>query len=119
MILGIIIEEALIGLMMESPSSKHIPEKSIWASWMNNMEYIPTENAPEINSLSDLREWISKKVPDAAKVVWNEGKIKWEKGAMACFLRGRRLLRAAQGSLPLGAGRSLLRHGVICVLGHR
>ena len=79
MILGIIIEEALIGLMMESPSSKHIPEKSIWASWMNNMEYIPTENAPEINSLSDLREWISKKVPDAAKVVWNEGKIKWEK----------------------------------------
>ena len=79
MILGIIIEEALIGLMMESPSSKHIPEKSIWASWMNDVEYVPTDNAPVINSISDLRKWINKKIPDAAKVVWNEGKIKWEK----------------------------------------
>jgi hypothetical protein len=32
-----------------------------------------------INSISDLRKWINKKIPDAAKVVWNEGKIKWEK----------------------------------------
>jgi hypothetical protein len=78
MILGIIIEEAVIGLMMESPSCKHIPEKSIWACWMNNIEYTPTDNAPEINSISDLKIWISKKVPDAAKVVWDEGKTKWE-----------------------------------------
>ena len=34
MILGILVEEAVIGLMMESPSSEHIPEKSIWANWM-------------------------------------------------------------------------------------
>jgi len=78
MILGIIIEEALIGLMMESPSCKHIPKKSIWACWKNNIEYIPTTDSPNINSISDLKKWIEEKVPDAAKVVWNEGKIKWE-----------------------------------------
>ena len=56
MILGIIIEEAVIGLMMESPSCKHIPEKSIWASWMNNIEYTPTDNAPEINSIFGFKK---------------------------------------------------------------
>ena len=78
MILGIIIEEALIGLMMESPSSKHIPDKSIWASWKKNITYNPKNKEPEINSINDLEKWINKKIPDAAKTVWNEGKIKWE-----------------------------------------
>jgi len=78
MILGIIIEEALIGLMMESPSCNHIPKRSIWAAWMENKEYIPTDNAPEINSINNLKNWIVNKVPDAAKVVWNEGKKKWD-----------------------------------------
>jgi hypothetical protein len=78
MILGIIVEEAVIGLMMESPSCEHIPEKSIWASWVNEIEYIATKKAPEINSITDLKNWINKKIPDAARVVWDEGKTKWE-----------------------------------------
>ena len=78
MILGILIEEALIGLMMESPSCKNNPEKSIWACWIKKREYIPTEDAPKIEKISDLNNWIGKKIPDAAKVVWEEGKIKWE-----------------------------------------
>ena len=78
MILGIIVEEALIGLMMESPSCEHIPEKSIWASWINKIEYTATKKAPKINSITDLKNWINKKIPDAAKVVWDEGKTKWE-----------------------------------------
>ncbi len=78
MILGIIIEDALIGLMMESPSCNHCPEKSIWSAWIKKEEYIPTDNAPDINSINDLKNWIIKKVPDAAKVVWDEGKKKWD-----------------------------------------
>ncbi|MAK05452.1 MAG: hypothetical protein CMA03_06190 [Euryarchaeota archaeon] len=78
MILGILVEEAVIGLMMESPSSEHIPEKSIWANWMKNEEYTPTDSAPEINSIQDIKNWINKKVPEAANVVWAEGKQKWE-----------------------------------------
>ena len=61
MILGILVEEAVIGLMMESPSSEHIPEKSIWANWMKKEEYTPTDSAPEINSIQDIKNWINKK----------------------------------------------------------
>ena len=78
MILGILIEEALIGLIMESPSCKNNPSKSIWASWMRDIEYIPAEDEPIIEKISDLEKWILRKVPDAANVVWDEGKIKWE-----------------------------------------
>ena len=78
MILGILIEEALIGLIMESPSCKNNPSKSIWASWMRDIEYIPVEDEPIIENISDLEKWILRKVPDAANVVWDEGKIKWE-----------------------------------------
>ena len=78
MILGILVEEAVIGLMMESPSSEHIPKKSIWANWMKKEEYTPTDSAPEINSIQDIKNWINMKVPEAANVVWAEGKRKWE-----------------------------------------
>ena len=78
MILGIIVEDALVGLLMESPSCKHIPDRSIWANWKNNEEYIPTDEEPKINSIGDLKKWINCKIPHAAKTVWEDGKRKWE-----------------------------------------
>ena len=78
MILGIIVEDALVGLLMESPSCKQIPEKSIWANWKTGTDYIPTHDGPIINSIDDLKDWITKKIPHAAKVVWDTGKEIWE-----------------------------------------
>ena len=45
---------------------------------MKKEEYTPTDSAPEINSIQDIKNWINKKVPEAANVVWAEGKQKWE-----------------------------------------
>lgn len=77
MVMGIIVEEALIGLMMESPLGQHLPERSRWAAWNDDdIEGLVDSSKP--GSLDDLREWIGGKVASAAAKVIEIGAKRWD-----------------------------------------
>ena len=77
MILGITIEDAVVGLLMESPIGKHIPNKSMWSAWIDD-DFEGAEPVPEITSHDELKEWIFSKVGNAADKVIELGDLKWK-----------------------------------------
>ncbi len=77
MVMGILVEDALVGLMMESPLGLHLPERSRWAAWHED-DVEGLVDSPKPESLDDLHKWISAKVADAAAKVIEIGSQRWE-----------------------------------------
>jgi len=71
-ILGILVEDALCGLLMERMNVSH-PNKSRWALYRRNQEF----EAQDESSIHP-RDWIMSKVEDAASCVIELGQIEWD-----------------------------------------
>jgi len=101
MVMGIRVEEALVGLLMESPMGKHLEGKSRWSAWVrgnsiSSIEELLSENSdddsdgsegekttlqptPTPQSIEELREWIMAKVDDAVATIHELGSADWKK----------------------------------------
>lgn len=77
MVMGIVVEDALVGLMMESPLGNHIPNYSRWAAWHDDGDQA-LEPSPEINSLDELSTWIHSKVDSAVDKLCEIGQKNWD-----------------------------------------
>jgi hypothetical protein len=77
MVMGIVVEDALVGLMMESPLGQHLPGRSRWAAWLED-DVEGLLDSPKPESLEGLKEWISAKVADSAAKVIEIGAQRWD-----------------------------------------
>jgi len=71
-ILGILVEDALCGLLMERMNVSH-PKQSRWALYRQEQNFEPQDE-----SNLHPREWIMSKVEHAASCVISLGKIEWQ-----------------------------------------
>lgn len=91
MVMGIRVEEALVGLLMESPMGNHLKGKSRWSAWISDTVETDGEPDGQANpdeapaksltpaSIDDLREWIMSKVDDAVATIRILGAADWAK----------------------------------------
>ena len=69
MILGIHVEDALVGLLMEDPGYHDIDETPSWVAWKEDKPLKASGDAEEPESLADIRQYLLARLPATANKV--------------------------------------------------
>ena len=78
MILGIIVEDALVSLLMEDPGDRALDAKPCWIEWQEDGEKSNDESGEEPESLQDLEQYLLARIPACAAKVIQLGAKKWK-----------------------------------------
>lgn len=79
MILGILVEDALVGLLMEDPGYLPIDSQPSWVAFHQDDAEKNLNDLVEPESLQDIREYLMARVEESARLVVKMGAEKWEK----------------------------------------
>jgi len=79
MILGIIVEEAMVGLLMEDPGHQALDETPSWVAHHRGQALKPTQDVEESESLVEIREYLLARVSKSAELVIELGAEEWDK----------------------------------------
>ncbi len=79
MILGILLEDAVVGILMESPPNDGSLPPGV-ASFLKHMEVDDTNEVEteRIDSLRGVELWLTSLIPEVAKYVYSDFLIKWQ-----------------------------------------
>ena len=79
MILGILVEDALVGLLMEDPGYRPIDSLPGWVLFHKDITDKVPHEVVEPESLQDIREYLMARVEASASLVIEMGEEKWSK----------------------------------------
>ena len=78
MILGIIVEDALVSLLMEDPGDRALDAKPCWIEWQEDSSKPNDGGGEEPESLEDIEKYLLARIPSTAAKVIELGAEKWK-----------------------------------------
>ena len=79
MILGTIVEEAMVGLLMEDPGHQELDATPSWVAHHRGQALKSTQDVEESESLAEIREYLLARVSKSAELVIELGAEEWDK----------------------------------------
>ncbi len=79
MILGIIVEEAMVGLLMEDPGHQALDATPSWVAHRRGQSLKTTQDVEEPESLAEIKEYLLARVSASAELVIELGAEEWAK----------------------------------------